>query len=136
MSIEDNKKLVEEFYAALDRAEFDRMGEFCHPDFVFYSQVDTPKPGVTGLIDSERPSFEAFESYSFALKQMVAEGDKVAAYLLFEGKNHVRQLGALAPLNKDLRMSVFCLLTIKDGKIIEKRAHIDGADAIAQLSAA
>ncbi|KRB49665.1 ester cyclase [Phenylobacterium sp. Root700] len=135
MSIEDNKKLAQEFYAALDRGEFDRMDEFCHKDFVFYSQVDTPKPGVSGLIDSERPSFEAFESYSFALKQVVAEGDKVAAYLLFEGKNHIRQLGVMAPHNKDLRMSVFCLLTFKDGKIIEKRAHIDGADALAQLAA-
>jgi predicted ester cyclase len=33
------------------------------------------------------------------------------------------------------RLSLFCLLTIKDGKIIEKRAHFDTGDSRAQLTA-
>jgi predicted ester cyclase len=135
MSIEDNKRLVQKFYAALDRADFGALDDFCHKDFVFYSQVDTPKPGVSGLVDSERPSFEAYESYSFALQQMVAEGDKVAAYLIFDGKNHIRRMMGIEPSHKDIRLSIFCLLTIRDGKIIEKRAHFDVADAVAQLTA-
>jgi predicted ester cyclase len=136
MSIEDNKKLVREFYAALDRADFGALDAFCHKDFVFYSQVDTPKPGVSGLIDSERPSFEAYETYRFSLQQMVAEGDKVAAYLIFDGKNHIRRIMGVEPSHRNTRLSVLCLLTIKDGKIIEKRAHFDVADAVAQLTAA
>ncbi|WP_412050610.1 ester cyclase [Hoeflea sp. Naph1] len=135
MSIEDNKKLVQKFYDALNRKDFDALHDFCHKDFVFYSQVNTPKPGVSGLVDSEKPSFEAFESFRFPVEQMIAEGDKVAVYLIFEGKNQIRPLVGVEPRHNDVYISVFCLLTIKDGKIIEKRAHFDGADSIAQMSA-
>ena len=135
MSIEDNKRLVRQFYAALDNEDYAALDDFCHKDFVFYSQVDKPKPGVAGLIASEKASFEVFESFSFSLQRMVAEGDAVAAYLLFEGKNHNQPFMGIEPRNKNVRLSVFCLLTIKDGKIIEKRAHYDSADSHAQLTA-
>ncbi|MGA0601244.1 ester cyclase [Caulobacter sp. KR2-114] len=135
MSIEANKALVRTFYEAIDRADFAALDDLCHKDFVFYSQVDTPKPGVMGFVNSEKAAFDAFESVRFPLEQMVAEGDKVGAYLLFLGKNQIRNLGDLKPRGKDLRISLFCLLTIKDGKIIEKRAHFDNADARAQLTA-
>jgi len=135
MSIEDNKRLVRAFYAALDAQDYGALDGFCHDDFVFYSQVDKPKPGVAGLVASEKASFEAFESFRFTLEQMVAEENKVAAYLIFEGKNHIRPVMGVEPRNKNTRLSVFCLLTIKDGKIIEKRAHFDVADSTAQLTA-
>lgn len=133
--IEDNKRLVQHFFDALDRQDFGAVDQYCHKDFVFYSQVDKPKPGVSGLIASERSSFEAYESARFRLQLMVAEGDKVAAYLLFEGKNHIRATNGLEPTGKDVRLSVLCLMTIKDGKIVEQRAHFDMADAMAQLTA-
>eukprot|EP01041_Mallomonas_annulata_P025821 gene25821-biopygen18624 len=66
---------------------------------------------------------------------MIAEGDKVAVYLTFEAKNRKLATMGAAPHGKNVRISVFCLLTIKDGKIIEKRAHFDVADIRAQLSA-
>jgi len=136
MTVDETKALVRAFYEAIARRDFAALDAFCHKDFVFYSQVDEPKPGVTGFINSEKASFDAFESFRFPLEQLVVEGDKVGAYLIFEGTNHIRDLGDMKPRGKDLRMSLFCLLTIKDGKIIEKRAHFDAADARAQLTAA
>ncbi len=135
MSVEQNKALVRAFYEAIDRGDFAALDDLCHEDFVFYSQVDTPKPGVAGFVNSEKAAFDAFESVRFPLELMVAEGDKVGAYLLFLGRNHIREMGQLKPHGKDLRLSLFCLLTIKDGKIIEKRAHFDSLDAQAQLAA-
>ncbi|TGV11250.1 DUF4440 domain-containing protein [Mesorhizobium sp. M8A.F.Ca.ET.173.01.1.1] len=135
MSIEDNKKLVQKFYDAINRQDFDALHDLCHKDFVFYSQVNTPKPGVSGLVESEKPAFEAFETFRFPVEQMVAEGDKVAAYLIFDGKKQIRPLSGVEPRGKNNYLSVFCLLTIKDGKIIEKRAHFDLADSRAQMMA-
>ena len=135
MSIADNKKLVQSFYDAINREEFEKLDALCHPDFVFYSQVDTPKPGVAGFVNSEKSAFDAFESFRFPVEQMIAEGDKVAVYLTFEAKNQKLATMGAAPHGKNVRISVFCLLTIKDGKIIEKRAHFDVADIRAQLSA-
>jgi hypothetical protein len=86
MNVEDTKKLVRKFYEAIGRRDFDARGEFCHKDFVFYTQVDEPKPGLTGFINSEKASFDAFESFRFPLEQVIVEGDKVGAYLIFEGE--------------------------------------------------
>ena len=133
MSLAANKKLVQRFYDAINREDFDALDELCHKDFVFYSQVDTPKPGVAGFVNSEKSAFEAFESFKFPLELMVAEGDKVAAYLTIEANKQRKPTMGADPKGKSCRISVFCLLTIKDGKIIEKRAHFDVADIRRQL---
>ena len=134
MTIEENKKLVQRFYDAINREEFDALDELCHKDFVFYSQVDKPIPGVQGFIDSEKQAFAAFESFKFPLEIMVAEGDRVAAYLTIEAKNQQRATMGAEARGKNVRISLFALLTIKDGKISEKRAHFDIADIRRQLA--
>jgi steroid delta-isomerase-like uncharacterized protein len=134
MSIASNKKLVQKFYDAINREDFAALDDLCHKDFVFYSQVDTPKLGVEGFVNSEKSAFDGFESFRFPVELMVAEDDKVAVYLIFEGKNQRRATMGAEPHGKDVRISVFCLLTIKDGKIIEKRAHFDVADVRTQLA--
>lgn len=134
MSTDDNKKLVQAFYDAINREDFGKLDALCHPDFVFFSQVDTPKPGVAGFVNSEKSAFDAFESFRFPIEQLIAEGDKVAAYLVFEARNQKQATMGAAPHGKNVRISVFCLLTIKDGKIFEKRAHFDIADIRTQLS--
>lgn len=134
MSIEDNKKLVKRFYEAIERMDFDALHDMVHEDFVFYVQVDTPRPGVQGLIDSEKAAFQSYESFEFPVVAMVAEGDRVAAYMHFIGKGYNGGNPAIPANGRDIRISLMHLLTFKDGKIIEKRAHYDGLDAMRQLT--
>jgi len=135
MSLETNKQLVKRFYEAIERKDFDALIPMVHKDFVFYNQVDTPRVGLQGLIDSEEKNFEAFESYTFPVVTMVAEGDKVAAYMYFEGQGYRNDVFGVPVSGKSLRMSLMMLLTIADGKIIEKRAHFDVGDIRRQLAA-
>lgn len=136
MSLEQNKQLVKRFYEAIGRGDFDALHDMVHPDFVFYSQIDTPKPGVQGLMESEKPSFDAFESFIFPIDTLVAEGDKVAAYMRFEGKGYRTDIfGGVPPRGQNVRISLMMLLTFKDGKIVEKRAHFDVGDIRRQLAA-
>ena len=123
------------FYAAIERGDFDALHDMVHPDFVFYNQVDVPRPGVAGLVDAEKKNFEAYESFIFPIETMVAEGDKVAAYMIFEGKGYRSDVFGVPANGKGVRISQMMLLTIKDGKIIEKRAQFDMDDARRQLSA-
>ena len=129
MSVEANKELVQRFYEAIERLEFDALNSMVHKDFVFYPQVDTPFPGVAGLVQSEKKSFEAFESFTFRLVTMIA------AYMYFEGKNHFADVNGIPPTGKNVRISLLHMLTIKDGKIVEKRAHFDMGDVRRQLTA-
>ncbi len=131
----ENKVLVKRFYEAIEQKNFDALDEMCHDDFVFYNQIDTPHPGVEGLIAAEKRNFDAFESFRFPIETLIAEGDKVAAYMIFEGRNQIGPCVGASPKGSDCRFSLLMLLTIKDGKIVEKRAHFDTGDIYRQLTA-
>lgn len=135
MSVESNKQLVRQFYDAINRGDFDALRPLVNEDFVFYNQRDTPFPGVDGLIASEEKNFAAFESFDFPIVHLVAEGDKVAAYMHFHGKGYRTAAFGVPASGKNVEISLMHLLTIKGGKISEKRAHFDVADIRKQLSA-
>ena len=95
--------------------------------------MDTPHPSVEGFIASEKKNFDAFDDWQMPIRDMIAEGDKVVAYLVFEG-THIGEHQGIAPTGKRLRFSLLMLLTMRDGKIIEKRAHFDRLDIRNQLA--
>jgi predicted ester cyclase len=134
MSIEDNKKVVLAFYKAIESMNFDLLHDMVHEDFVFYAQKDTPCPGVEGLVASEKAAFASYDSFKFPVVHMVAEGDMVAAYMHFIGHGYNGGNPAVPANGRSCTLSLMHLLTFKDGKIIEKRAHYDNADALRQIS--
>jgi steroid delta-isomerase-like uncharacterized protein len=133
MTIDENKALVRRFYDAIGREDYEEAAKCCHKDFVFYTQLDSPHHGAEGFIASEKKNFDAFKGFKMPIVRMVAEGDQVAAYLIFEG-NQSGDWHGIAAAGAKLRFSLHMLLRIADGKIIEKRAHFDVNDIIRQLT--
>jgi predicted ester cyclase len=131
MTIEDNKATVRAFYDALSRKDYDALANCCHQDFIFYHQIDTPHRGVEGFISSEKKKFDSCAQWQMPIHHIIAEGDKVAAYLVFEGIYLGKTPGMAA---QHLRFPALMQLTLKDGKIIEKRAHFDRQDIRDQLT--
>ncbi|MBO2615663.1 MULTISPECIES: ester cyclase [Shewanella] len=131
MCIENNIALVKSFYKSIEANDYDAAKSMCHRDFTFYSQVDTPLD-VDGFIVQEKGNMDGFPRFQFRIHEIFAQEDKVACYMTFEGI-HSAMMNDLAPTNKSVRISVMMLLTIKDGKIKEKRAHFDKADMLKQL---
>lgn len=131
---EQNKQVVRGFYDAINESRFADVAAFCHPDFVFYHQVDTPHRGVEGFLASEEKNFAAFDDWKMPVVDLFAEGDKVACYMIFEG-THARELMGVPAKGNCIRFSLFMYLTLKGGLIREKRAHFDSADIRRQLAA-
>ena len=132
MSIEENKKIVQKFYDAIQVGDYELVKELCHPEFVFYHQIDTPHFGAEGFIASEAKNFAAFEGFSMKIENLIAQGNRVAAYLVFEGNQSGETFGH-KPAGAKHPFSLMVMLTIKDGKIIVKRAHFDRLDIMNQL---
>jgi predicted ester cyclase len=132
MTLEENKNLVLDFYAALKREDYEAAAGICDDDFIFYNQVDTPHHGIDGFMAAEKKNLDAFEGYSMAI-ETTAEEDRVVAYIVFEG-NQSKEIFGIPPAGAHLRMSMCNLFRIKNGKIVEKRAHFDRLDHIDQLS--
>ena len=57
----------------------------------------------------------------------------MVAYLIFDGKHNSAPLFGVEPTGNHVRFSLLMLLTIKEDKIKEKRAHFDHADVKAQI---
>lgn len=133
MSLESNKKLVRDFYEAIGNEDYNALHEFCHEDFIFYPQINTPFPGVEGLIESEKKNFDAFNDFKMPIKELIADGDLVAAYMEFTG-THTGTFCGIKPTHKKVHFSLMMFLKIKDNKIIEKRSHVDVNDIIRQLN--
>ena len=131
-SIEENKKIVRAFYAAIERGDYDTVASLCAPDFVFYPQMETPVRGAAAFIASEKPKFEAFRGFKFSVERIVAEGDQVAAYIVFDA-TQTGDFPDLPATGRHVRTSFVMLLRLADGKIIEKRAHYDRSDIRRQL---
>ncbi len=131
MSIEDNKKTVRRFYEALVRGNYDDVAGLCHEDFVFYSQIDTPRRGVEGFVSAEKKHVDTAKEFRMTVETMVAEGDQVAAYVVVEGIPATAFYGT-PPRGERFRFSMLNLFTFADGKVIEKRAHYDRMDVITQ----
>ncbi len=134
MSTELNKQVVRQFYEALQNEDYVAAALACHPNFVFYLKVNAPIHGADGFIASEKKNFDAFPGYSFQIESLIAEGDQVAAYLVFDGKHTGGIVDGIPPAGKRLHFSLLMLLKIADGKIIEKRAHFDRMDIHRQLA--
>jgi steroid delta-isomerase-like uncharacterized protein len=133
MSVETNKKLVRSFYEAIEQENYEALKDFCHQDFVFYPQVDTPFYGVEGLIESEKKNFDAFPGFKMPIKSMVAEGDQVAIYFIFEGTHTGTPFHGASATGKNVKFSLLMLLRVSEGKIIEQRSHVDINDILRQL---
>lgn len=134
MSVETNKRLVRQFYEAIERRDYDAVAEFCHDDFNFYVQVDQRMAGAVGLVGSEKKNFDMFDQFTFKIHELLAEGDSVAAYMIFEGVQ-ARTIEGVPVKGGLVRFSLMMLLKVKDGKIVEKRAHFDAKDIDSQLVA-
>ncbi|MFE2278574.1 ester cyclase [Streptomyces sp. NPDC059454] len=134
MSTGTNADLAHRFYQALQQGDYDTLTGMFHPDFVFYPQIDSPRPGAAGFIDAEKKHLDAFPGNRLTVLDTVAEADKVGAYVVVEGDQGGDYYN-IPPRGAHVRFSMFNLFTFKDGKIIEKRAHYNLADIMDQLTA-
>lgn len=135
MSVEANKDLVRRFFETIEEENYDALKDFCHDNYVFYPQMDNPFHGVEGLIQSEKKNFDAFPGFKMPIVEMVAEGDVVAAYFIFEGKHTGIPFAGVPAVGKEARFSLMILLRISEGKIIEQRSFVDIRDIIRQIKA-
>jgi len=76
----------------------------------------------------------AFPNISFAIEQVVEQGDKVAALCTVKGRHTGEGIG-IAPTQRPVEFSGMCILRIEDGKILETWSQYDFMGMYQQLGA-
>jgi predicted ester cyclase len=126
-----NRTLVRRFFEeGLGRGNLDLVDELVAPDAVMHNPLilDAPR-SVCGSIEMLR---RAFPDLSVEVLDLIAEGDRVAAFLRLSGTNTgaYRRGGAT---NRHASMRAFFIWRIADGRLAESWGVADRFDFLQQL---
>lgn len=98
----------------------------------------SPPPGSTGDTRNDLKEFarafrDAFPDARFTVREMIAEGDLVAAYATFEG-THQGEFMGVPPTGKRVSMEFMDLIRVVDGKCTEHWGVVDVASLMQQIT--
>ena len=118
MSTEDNKAIVRRFFQeGPSKGNLAAAGELLSPNFSLHTPLPS-SPGIQGMKETITACRAAFEHLDVTVKDMVAEGDKVAARFTACG-THQGSFMNLPPTGKPITMTGIEIVRIEDGKIAE-----------------
>ena len=135
MSVEeDNKAHYRAFVDEINKGNIDGVDEFFAPDYVEHSAPPGAPPGVETIKMVFRMFRTAFPDVVFTVTDLVAEGDKVATYVLGEGTNDGPFMGVPAT-GRHCKWAAFGINHYVDGKILEHWGLPDLMGLMTQLGA-
>ena len=128
MSLEENKEVVRRFVEAYNKRNLDAFDDLLAPDYFDH----TNQVGVEGLIQLMNMAFKAFPDFHETIEEIIAEGDKVWARIIFEG-THTGEWMGLAPTGKKVKTEMVDIFRIVNGKLIEYRDVNNNLDFLTKL---
>ena len=127
-----NKEVVREFFAALDRQDFDRLRELLVDDFVLHMVKGPDRVGRDAAFEVIRGFYGSFPDYTHVVEEMIAEGDRVAIRLNYQG-THQGDFQGIAPTGTQISYAGAQMLTVVNGVITEGWFLDDDLDLMSQL---
>jgi steroid delta-isomerase-like uncharacterized protein len=116
---ETNKRIVSQFFELLGRYDTERMEQLLVSSTQYsFHPSGMPHMDWNGHKQLLATITRAFPDLHHNIKDMVAEGDKVAVRLTVTG-THKREFQGIPPSGKKLSLDEMAFLTIIDGRITE-----------------
>jgi steroid delta-isomerase-like uncharacterized protein len=133
VSLDRNKRVVELIWDELvNGGRPDALEELVGRDFVDHA----PLPGLPSDLDGLRQRLQilhrAFPDFRSTIIDLVAEGDKVVAFVLSEG-THREDFAGMPATGRQFAMQEIQILRIVDGKMVEHWQVADLLGMLAQL---
>lgn len=125
-----NKDVTERIWSELvNGCRLESVAELVHPDFIDHA----PLPGVPSDLDGLRQRLQvlhrAFPDFHSAIYDLVAENDKVVAFVLSSG-THQDDFAGLPATGRKFAIQEIQILRFVDGKMVE---HWQVADLFGML---
>ena len=134
MSTEENKAVVRRFYEAGNKQNLAGIVEACAPDYVWHDAPPGISADVAGRQKLITAMWTAFPDAHWAVEDLIAEGDRVAARVTMRG-THQGDLMGIPPTGKQVSMTAIGIDRIKDGKFVESWWNEDDLGLMQQLGA-
>lgn len=128
----ENSRVVRDFINQVwNNRAFEKLDDFLHPDFRDFSLppgFSTGKDGTRDWITNTGASFEHFTM----IEDLVKEGDRCIVKLSMRMK-HIGRWRGIEPTSREVETPGYRYFKLKEGRIIEHRALIDGQAIEKQL---
>jgi predicted ester cyclase len=115
---EENKTIARDFFAAVDKQDFNKLNELFSEDFILNAPGLEKSWTKDDVIKDIKKYYTSFSDWHHEIEAMIVEGDKVAVKLVQHG-TQTAQYEGIAPTGVKVTKSAFHLLTIINGKIKE-----------------
>ena len=129
---EQNKEIVRNFIAAIDKNDFDKLKELSSDDFTLKAPGLAEPWGLDGIIQAIKAHYASFPDWKHTIEDIIAEGNKVAVMLVQNGTHKAPYEGIL-PTDKKVTTSSQCQLVVVNGKVKEFWVVEDYLDFYRQL---
>lgn len=131
MSLNENRSLVERFYAEVWDHNNDVLArDILTEDFMFRGSLGLEKAGPDGFILYMRMIHGALENYRCIIEDMIVSDNRVAAWMRFQGQHEGTFFG-VRPTHKQLIWNGAAFFTIREGRISELKVMGD-VDSVKQ----
>ena len=132
---EQNKAIVRRMYdEVVGQGKLDLIDELVDPDVVEHEEFPGIPPGREGVKEFFSMFRSAFPDLQFAVEDMVAEGDKVAARITIRG-THKGPFLDIAPTGKQITVDAIDIFRFASGKIVDHWVVTDQMIMMQQLGA-
>ena len=132
---EQNKVIVRRMYdEVVGQGKLDLIDELVDPDVVEHEEFPGIPPGREGVKEFFSMFRSAFPDLQFAVEDMVAEGDKVAARITIRG-THKGPFLDIAPTGKQITVDAIDIFRFASGKIVDHWGVTDQMSMMQQLGA-
>lgn len=138
-SLEKNKELLRRFMDAINKKRLDLFDELCGEDYIWHGEA-----GPTALNEVRgRENFknavaeftDALPDLHIDIKDMIAEGDKVAIRITESGTHTGAEFAGVSPTGKRITWGCIGVYRVINGKIVEEWFNEDSLGIMKQLGA-
>ena len=136
---DQNKQIIQNFIQVVWNGQnLNALKDFWTEDCINHAMPGSENRGLDALRVYHDSFFDdffsAFPDIQIEIMQQVAEGDRVATYIISKGK-HSGAFYGVPPTGKSISTSVIRIDRIQDGKIAEHWSVSDAAGLMQQLQA-
>jgi steroid delta-isomerase-like uncharacterized protein len=130
MTVEENKNLARQFFDAMNTGDETVWDRLCIPEYVLHENAQDWT--LAQLKQYMKALPVAFPDQVFSVKDVFAEGDKVAVRYTWQG-THKGSYRGLAPTGKKVALVFLQIHRISNGKCAETWEVVDLSQFYAQL---
>jgi steroid delta-isomerase-like uncharacterized protein len=113
---EQNKEICRNFFAAIDKNDFEKLKELSSADFSFREPGVAEPIGLDAIIQVIRTHYVAFPDWKHTIEDIIAEGNMVAIKLVQNGTHKAPYEGIL-PTDKIVTMPALFFIVVDNGKV-------------------